>query len=79
MDSPKSDEADLFDLDESGQALRRWLYRDGQHLDANRASKLRKLLRELGVRELSITFVCRGLGLVDIRFELAARIGREDN
>ena len=79
MDSSNADEADLFDIDESGRTLRQWLYPDGQHPDASRASKLRNFFRELGVREFSFTFAFRCAGLADVRLELATRIAREDD
>ena len=79
MDSPNADEADLFDLDESGRTLRRLLYPDGQHLHAGRASKLRNFLGEKGIREVSLTFALRCAGLADVRLELTTRFAREDD
>lgn len=77
MEKGSADKSDRHDFGEDGQALRRWLYADGQDLEPPRASKLRGWLRDLGVQELSFTFVLRCAGLAEIRLELAAKAAKE--
>ncbi len=77
MEKGSADKSDRHDLGEAGQALRRYLRPDGQHLEPRRASKLRGWLRDLGVQEFSFTFVLRCAGLAEVRLELAAKAAKE--
>ena len=77
MENGSADNSDRHEFDEAGQALRRWLRPDGQHLEPRRASKLRGWLRDLGMQEFSFTFALRCEGLAEIRLEIAAKAAKE--